>query len=161
MNLKKDIENKSDISEHIVLDIRRILDILPHRYPFILLDRVLEIRDNMELIAIKNVTINEHFFQGHYPDLPVMPGVLQLESMAQAAGVLLLRLANFDDTKVALFMSANRVKFRKAVIPGDTLEIHVKITKIKSNKLAIANCFCMVSKKVVSEAELMFSVTDK
>ena len=138
----------------------RILDILPHRYPFVLVDRVIEIMNDKELVAIKNVTINEPFFQGHYPGLPVMPGVLQIEAMSQAVGVLLLKLCPIDESKVALFMSANNVKFRKAVIPGDTLEIRVKITKFRANKLATAECQCLVAGKVVSQAELMFSIVD-
>lgn len=142
------------------LNINRILDILPHRYPFVLVDRVIEIINDKELVAIKNVTINEPYFQGHYPGLPVMPGVLQIEAMSQAVGVLLLKLCPIDESKVALFMSANNVKFRKAVTPGDTLEIRVKITKFRANKLATAECQCLVAGKVVSQAELMFSIVD-
>ena len=142
------------------LNINRILDILPHRYPFVLVDRVIEIINDKELVAIKNVTINEPYFQGHYPGLPVMPGVLQIEAMSQAVGVLLLKLCPIDESKVALFMSANNVKFRKAVTPGDTLEIRVMITKFRANKLATAECQCLVAGKVVSQAELMFSIVD-
>ena len=136
------------------------MDILPHRYPFVLVDRVIEILNDKELVAIKNVTVNEPYFQGHYPGLPVMPGVLQIEAMSQAVGVLLLKLCPIDESKVALFMSANNVKFRKAVIPGDTLEIRVKIIKFRANKLATAECQCLVAGKVVSQAELMFSIVD-
>jgi UDP-3-O-[3-hydroxymyristoyl] N-acetylglucosamine deacetylase/3-hydroxyacyl-[acyl-carrier-protein] dehydratase len=142
------------------LNINRILDILPHRYPFVLVDRVIEILNDKELVAIKNVTVNEPYFQGHYPGLPVMPGVLQIEAMSQAVGVLLLKLCPIDESKVALFMSANNVKFRKAVIPGDTLEIRVKIIKFRANKLATAECQCLVAGKAVSQAELMFSIVD-
>ena len=147
-------------SKETALDIGRILDILPHRYPFVLVDRVLEIIEDKELVAIKNVSINEPYFQGHYPGLPVMPGVLQIESMAQAGGVLLLRLCPMDESKVALFMSANKVKFRKAVTPGDTLEIRVKLLRYRANKLAMVSCECRVQDKVVSEAEIMFSIVD-
>ena len=142
------------------MDIRTVMDILPHRYPFLMVDRVIKIINDKELVAIKNLSINEPFFQGHYPGMPVMPGVLQIEAMAQAVGVLLLKLCPIDESKVALFMSANNVKFRQAVVPGDTLEIRVKIIKLRANKLATAECQCFVSGKAVSQAELMFSIVD-
>jgi UDP-3-O-[3-hydroxymyristoyl] N-acetylglucosamine deacetylase/3-hydroxyacyl-[acyl-carrier-protein] dehydratase len=142
------------------LDIRAVMDILPHRYPFLMVDRVIEVINENELIAIKNLSMNEPFFQGHYPGMPVMPGVLQVEAMAQAVGILLLKLCPIDESKVALFMSANNVKFRQAVVPGDTLEIRAKIIKIKAKKLAQAECKCFVSGKPVSQAELMFSIVD-
>ena len=142
------------------MDIRSVMDVLPHRYPFLMIDRVIEIIDDKELVAIKNLSINEPFFQGHYPGMPVMPGVLQIEAMAQAVGVLLLKLCPIDESKVALFMSANNVKFRRAVTPGDTLEIRVKIIKLKANKLATAECKCFVSGNAVSQGELMFSIVD-
>jgi UDP-3-O-[3-hydroxymyristoyl] N-acetylglucosamine deacetylase/3-hydroxyacyl-[acyl-carrier-protein] dehydratase len=142
------------------LDIREVMDILPHRYPFLMVDRVVEIINEKELVATKNLTMNELFFQGHYPGMPVMPGVLQVEAMAQAVGILLLKLFPIDESKIALFMSANNVKFRQAVVPGDTLEIRAKITKIKGNKLAQAECKCLVSGKLASQAELMFSIVD-
>ena len=148
------------IPKETALDIREVMNILPHRYPFLMVDRVIEVVSNKELIAIKNLSINEPFFQGHYPGMPVMPGVLQIEAMAQAVGVLLLKLCPIDESKIALFMSANNVKFRQAVIPGDTLEIRVKIMKLKANKLATADCKCFVSGKVVSQAELMFSIVN-
>ena len=91
-----------------------------HRYPFVMIDRVVEIDGDQSLIGIKNVTINEPFFTGHFPGHPVMPGVMQLEAMAQAAGILLLRRGN-SEGKVAFFMSADKVKFRKPVVPGDQL----------------------------------------
>ena len=104
------------------LDIRRILDVLPHRFPFVMIDRVISINGNEQLVGIKNVTINEPFFGGHFPGHPVMPGVLQLETMAQAAGILLLRRGSAEG-KVAFFMSADKVKFRRPVVPGDQLVI--------------------------------------
>ena len=141
------------------LDIRRILDILPHAYPFVLIDRVVEFISPDELRAIKNVTFNEPFFQGHFPGNPVMPGVLQVESMAQAAGILMLRRVSAEG-KVAFFMSADKVKFRAPVVPGDQLEIHVVLTKTRGNKLAVAQGTCQVAGKTVSSAELMFSIVD-
>lgn len=141
------------------LDTRRILELLPHRYPFVLIDRIIETRGDGELTAIKNVTINEHFFQGHFPGNPVMPGVLQLEAMAQAAGILMLRRVDGED-KLALFMSADKVKFRRAVKPGDQLQIDVRITKSRGDKIARASAECKVDGKVVSSADLMFTIMD-
>jgi UDP-3-O-[3-hydroxymyristoyl] N-acetylglucosamine deacetylase / 3-hydroxyacyl-[acyl-carrier-protein] dehydratase len=140
------------------LDIRRLLDLMPHRYPFLMLDRVLEIKGD-ELSALKNVTINEPFFQGHYPGNPVMPGVLQIEAMAQAAGVLMLRKIS-SEGKTALFMSCDKVKFRRAVRPGDQLVINVKMTKTRGNKIGVAEGECLVNGEVTSSAELMFAVVD-
>lgn len=141
------------------LDIRRILDILPHAFPFVMLDRVLEIKSEDELVALKNVSINEPFFPGHFPGNPVMPGVLQLEAMAQAAGILMLRRVSAEG-KVAFFMSADKVKFRRAVVPGDQLEVHVKLIKTRGNKLATAAAQCLLNGKAASSAELMFSILD-
>ena len=139
------------------LDIRRILDTIPHRYPFVMVDRVIEFIGTDELVAVKNVTINEPFFQGHFPENPVFPGVLQLEAMAQDAGILMLRRTSKDCSN-ALFMSADKVKFRKPVRPGDQVIINAKITKVRGNKLAAAECTCTVDGQVVSSAELMFAV---
>jgi len=141
------------------LDIQRILDTLPHRYPFVMIDRVLEIGDSDELLAIKNVSVNEPYFLGHFPGRPVMPGVLQVEAMAQAAGLLMLRRTS-NEGKVAFFMSCDKVKFRRAVVPGDQLEIRVKLTKNRGNKIGVAEGECRVDGKVVSSAELMFSIFD-
>ena len=140
------------------LDTRRILALLPHRYPFVMIDRVVEAGE-MELTAIKNVTINEPFFQGHFPGSPVMPGVLQLEAMAQAAGILMLRHVDGQD-KLAFFMSADKVKFRRPVKPGDQLEIFVKITQSRGMKIASAEGICKVDGKAVSSATLMFTIVD-
>lgn len=141
------------------LDIRRVIDTLPHRYPFIMIDRVVEFIGNDELVAIKNVTINEPYFQGHFPSNPVMPGVLQIEAMAQAAGILMLRRTS-NEGKAAFFMSCDKVKFRKAVRPGDQVVINAKLTKNRGNKIGVAECNCMVDGMVVSSGELMFAVMD-
>ena len=154
-------KNKTPVeSTETSMDIRRVLDLLPHRYPFVMIDRVLEVVDENELVALKNVTINEPYFQGHYPGRPVMPGVLQIEAMAQAAGVLLLRRLEVGDSIIAFFMSVDKVKFRQAVEPGDALEIRVKIKKIRGNKIATADAECKVGDKVVSNAELMFMLVE-
>ncbi len=139
------------------LDIRRILDTIPHRYPFVMVDRVLEFIGDDALVAVKNVTINEPYFMGHFPDNPVMPGVLQLEAMAQAAGIIMLRHAQ-SGGKTAFFMSADKVKFRRPVRPGDQLIINAKIVKRRGDKMAQAECNCTVDGQVVSSAELMFTV---
>ena len=143
-----------------VMDIRRVMDLLPHRYPFVMIDRVTDVPNDDELVALKNVTINEPYFQGHYPGRPVMPGVLQIEAMAQAAGLLLLRRLSVEENKIAFFMSVDKVKFRQAVEPGDSVEIRVKITKIRGNKIATATGVCSVAGKPVSSAELMFMLAD-
>ncbi len=141
------------------LDIRQILDLLPHRYPFVMIDRVKQIISEDELVAMKNVTINEPYFMGHFPGHPVMPGVLQLEAMAQAAGILMLRRVS-SEGKIAFFMSADKIKFRQAVVPGDQLEVHVKLTKSRGMKIGVAEGTCKVDGKVVSSAELMFTIVD-
>jgi UDP-3-O-[3-hydroxymyristoyl] N-acetylglucosamine deacetylase/3-hydroxyacyl-[acyl-carrier-protein] dehydratase len=148
---------KADVTTETTFDIRRVLDLLPHRYPFVMIDRVVEMKDS-ELSAIKNVTINEPFFQGHYPGNPVMPGVLQIEAMAQAAGIMLLRQTNMDG-KTALFMSCDKVKWRKPVRPGDQLLVKVKMTKIRGT-IACAEGECSVNGQTVSSADLMFAVVD-
>ena len=142
--LKKTVKKKPARPSNLLptetsLDIRRILETIPHRYPFVLIDKVVEFIGADELVAVKNVTINEPFFQGHFPGNPVFPGVLQLESMAQAAGILMLRRTS-KECKTALFMSADKVKFRKPVRPGDQVIINAKITKVRGNKLAAAEC---------------------
>lgn len=148
------------IEDETELDIRRIIETLPHRYPFIMIDRVVEFRGEDELTAIKNVTINEPYFQGHYPGQPIMPGVLQIEAMAQAAGILLLR-ATKNDGKTAVFMSVDKVKWRQKVIPGDQLRIDVKLVKIMRGKIGTAEATCYVGDRVVSSGELKFMVLDE
>ncbi len=153
-------EAKSIIQpEETSLDVRRVLDVLPHRYPFVLIDRVNEMDGESSLVAVKNVTINEPFFPGHFPGRPVMPGVLQIEAMAQAAGILMLKRTS-KEGKVALFMSCDKVKFRQAVEPGDQLEIRVSLEKVRGNRIASAKGECRVGGKVVSSAEMKFSLVD-
>lgn len=157
---KKDRGTQQVMPDETELDIRRILDTLPHRYPFVMLDRVIEIADDgNSLTAIKNVTINEPYFLGHFPGQPVMPGVLQIEAMAQAAGILMLRRIS-SENMIAFFMSCDKVKFRRAVVPGDQVVIEVALTKNRGNKIGVAEGKCSVNDKVVSSAELMFTITD-
>jgi UDP-3-O-[3-hydroxymyristoyl] N-acetylglucosamine deacetylase/3-hydroxyacyl-[acyl-carrier-protein] dehydratase len=142
------------------LEIRRVLETLPHRYPMLMVDRVIEFRGDDELTAIKNCTINEEYFQGHYPGQPIMPGVLQIEAMAQAAGILMLRVTK-NEGMTAVFMSIDKVKFRNKVIPGDQLKIDVKLTKIMRGKIGTAVATCTVGDKVASSGELKFMLVDK
>jgi 3-hydroxyacyl-[acyl-carrier-protein] dehydratase len=111
----------------IALDIHQILNILPHRYPFLLIDRVLELKRKESIVAIKNVTINEPFFSGHFPGLPIMPGVLIIEAIAQAGGALLLTELEDRSNKLMVFTGIERAKFRRPVSPGDQLRIEVKV----------------------------------
>jgi len=142
------------------LDINAVMSILPHRYPFLMVDRILSFEGETKCLGIKSVTINEPFFQGHFPGHPVMPGVLQVEAMAQVASVLMMRISK-SASRVGYFMSADGVKFRKPVFPGDTLFIHAELTKSRGNRLAKAMCKCVVNDAVVSEGELMFTFLDK
>ena len=142
------------------LDIQQLMQILPHRYPFLMVDRILSFEGETKCVGIKSVTINEPFFQGHFPGHPVMPGVLQVEAMAQVASVLMMRISK-SASRVGYFMSADGVKFRKPVFPGDTLFIHAELTKSRGNRLAKAMCRCVVNDAVVSEGELMFTFLDK
>jgi UDP-3-O-[3-hydroxymyristoyl] N-acetylglucosamine deacetylase/3-hydroxyacyl-[acyl-carrier-protein] dehydratase len=142
------------------LDIRNLLDILPHRYPFVMIDRVVEIVGAEELVAIKNVTFNEPYFNGHFPGDPVMPGVLQLEAMAQAAGILVVRWNKWIP-RPAFLMSADKVKFRRPVRPGDQLRIHAKLLKVRASKIAQAEVSCSVDGQVVSSADLTIAIVDE
>jgi UDP-3-O-[3-hydroxymyristoyl] N-acetylglucosamine deacetylase/3-hydroxyacyl-[acyl-carrier-protein] dehydratase len=142
------------------LDINEVMNILPHRYPFLMVDRILSFEGETKCVGMKSVSINEPFFQGHFPGHPVMPGVLQVEAMAQVASVLMMRISK-SASRVGYFMSADGVKFRKPVFPGDTLFIHAELTKSRGNRLAKAMCRCVVNDAVVSEGELMFTFLDK
>ncbi|MFC1753022.1 bifunctional UDP-3-O-[3-hydroxymyristoyl] N-acetylglucosamine deacetylase/3-hydroxyacyl-ACP dehydratase [Thermoproteota archaeon] len=140
------------------LDIQMIKRILPHRYPFLLVDRIIELEAGKSAKGIKNVTANEMFFNGHFPGRPVMPGVLICEAMAQVGGVLMLS-AKGNEGKLAFFMSMNNVKFRKPVVPGDQLVIEVVAGKIRSRAGQLFTK-ASVDGKVVTEAELMFALVD-
>ena len=135
------------------LDTMQVMKILPHRFPFLMVDRITKI-DGNKITGIKNVTINEPYFQGHFPGHPIMPGVLQLEAMAQVAGILMLRSAE-NAGQLAYFMAAEDVKWRKPVLPGDVLVIEVELTKVRG-KLGKAKGVCKVRDDVVSEANITF-----
>jgi beta-hydroxyacyl-ACP dehydratase FabZ len=142
-----------------VMKAEQILGLLPHRYPFLLVDRVLELTDD-KIVALKNVTFNEPYFQGHFPGVPVMPGVLQIEAMAQAGGLLASRVVTFDPTThVMLFMAIDAVKFRKAVVPGDQLMIEV--VPLRKGKIFKMRGEIRVNGQLVSEAEFLAGLAEK
>ncbi len=144
-------------SDSTGMDIMEVMKVLPHRYPFLMVDRVLKIEGN-KILALKNVTINEVHFQGHFPGHPIMPGVLQLEAMAQVAGIIMLKkLENLG--KIAYFMAADSVKWRTPVRPGDTILIDVELTKLRG-KLGKATGVCTVDGVVTSEAVVTFVLMD-
>jgi UDP-3-O-[3-hydroxymyristoyl] N-acetylglucosamine deacetylase / 3-hydroxyacyl-[acyl-carrier-protein] dehydratase len=157
---KKAVQTVS-ISDVTELNIQQLLNLLPHRYPFLMVDRVIEIKeDKTELTALKNVTVNEPQFTGHYPGNPIMPGVLQIEAMAQTAGVLML-LRCGGASKIPLFINADKVKLRKIVVPGDQLVIEAKILKLRGNKIGSASATCKVNGAVVSSMDMMFALVDE
>ncbi|SDT96717.1 3-hydroxyacyl-[acyl-carrier-protein] dehydratase /UDP-3-O-[3-hydroxymyristoyl] N-acetylglucosamine deacetylase [Verrucomicrobium sp. GAS474] len=140
------------------LDINGVMKILPHRYPFLMVDRILGFDGENKAVGQKSVTINEPFFQGHFPGHPVMPGVLQVEAMAQVASILMLRQAE-NAGRLGYFMSVDKAKFRRPVMPGDVLHIEVELTKSRS-KIGKARGQCLVNGQVVSEAEMVFALID-
>jgi UDP-3-O-[3-hydroxymyristoyl] N-acetylglucosamine deacetylase/3-hydroxyacyl-[acyl-carrier-protein] dehydratase len=143
------------------LDINQVMELLPHRYPFLMVDRVLKFEGETKCIGVKSVTINEPFFAGHFPGHPVMPGVLQVEAMAQVASILMLKLTKSGSGRLGYFVSADEVKFRKPVFPGDTLFISAELTKTRGKQLAKLKCSCAVNDAVVSECELMLRLMDQ
>jgi beta-hydroxyacyl-ACP dehydratase FabZ len=142
-----------------ILDINEIRAILPHRYPFLLVDRIVEM-DGERIVGIKSVTHNEPFFQGHFPDFPVMPGVLIVEAMAQAAGVLVLKNLEDRHNKLVLLVAIENARFRRPVVPGDTLRLEMKVIKRKASVAKMAGV-ATVDGVVVAEAEVMCKLADK
>jgi UDP-3-O-[3-hydroxymyristoyl] N-acetylglucosamine deacetylase/3-hydroxyacyl-[acyl-carrier-protein] dehydratase len=148
---------KMELEDGKPLDNMAVMKILPHRYPFLMVDKVTKV-DGNKITAIKNVSATEYYFQGHFPGHPIMPGVLQLEAIAQAAGILTLRQAERMGM-LAYFMAAESVKWRKPVRPGDTLVIDVELTKSRG-KIGKAKGVCTVDGEIVSEAEVTFMLVD-
>lgn len=142
-----------------MIDIKEIESILPHRYPFLLIDRIIELETGKFAKGIKNVTINEPFFQGHFPGHPIMPGVLLIEAMAQVGGVLAFKSASVAN-KVVYFMGIDKARFRKPVFPGDTVELHVHVTKCRG-AIWMFKAEAFVAGNLVAEAELMATIMDK
>jgi 3-hydroxyacyl-[acyl-carrier-protein] dehydratase len=142
-----------------MMDIREIQKFLPHRYPFLLVDKIIEIDPGIKAAGIKNVTINEEFFQGHFPDQPIMPGVLIIEALAQVAGVLAFH-SGATPSKSVYFMSIEKAKFRRPVVPGDQLKLEVSILQHRGNVWKFSGS-AVVEEKIVAEAEFTAMVTDK
>jgi 3-hydroxyacyl-[acyl-carrier-protein] dehydratase len=144
----------------MMIDIIEIMKMLPHRYPFLLIDRVLEIKLNESIVGIKNVTMNEPQFVGHFPDRPVMPGVLIIESMAQLSAVLVAKSMNVGRDKDVFFMSIEEAKFRKIVEPGDTLHIHAKIEQNRASVWKFS-AIAKVDEQVVAESKFTAMVKNR
>jgi len=142
-----------------MMNIKEIQELLPHRYPFLLVDRIIEIELGVKVVGIKNVTINEEFFQGHFPGQPIMPGVLIIEAMAQVAGILAFR-SGANVGKAVYFMSIEKAKFRKPVVPGDQLRLEVNVLQHRENVWKFSGS-AVVEEKVAAEAEFTAMVTDK
>lgn len=141
-----------------MLDAVQIQSIIPHRYPFLLVDRIIELEPGKRAVGIKNVTINEPFFQGHFPEYPVMPGVLICEALAQVGAVAMLSLDEYRG-KVGFFAGIDQFRFREQVKPGDVLQLELEITRLKG-MIAKAKGQALVAGKVVAEGELMFAIGD-
>lgn len=139
-----------------MLDIMQIQEILPHRYPFLLVDRIESVEDGQKAVGIKNVTANEPYFQGHFPGYPVMPGVLIIEAMAQVGAVAILRMPEFAG-KIALLAGVDNARFRRQVVPGDQLRIEVEVLKLRST-VGKSRAVAYVDGVPAAEAELMFAV---
>lgn len=138
-----------------MLDIKEIQKILPHRYPFLLVDRIEELEAGKKAVGLKNVTINEYFFQGHYPHEPVMPGVLIVEALAQVGAVALMTMKEYEG-KTPLFAGINKARFKRMVVPGDTLKLEVEILKLKG-PIGTGLGKAYVEGKLAAEVELMFA----
>ena len=142
-------------------DINKVMEYLPHRYPFLLIDRVIESKSNEYLSALKNVTVNEPFFQGHFPGQPIMPGVLILEAMAQATGLLAFSSMNDGhESKLYMLVGIDKSRFRGQVVPGDQLIINVRLNR-NMRGIGIFSCEALVDGTVVAEAEMMCSAQDR
>jgi len=141
-------------------DIRKIMELLPHRYPFLMIDRVLEIKRGERITAVKSVSVNEPFFQGHFPSEPIMPGVLILEALGQAGGVLAFDALPEESQGIPVyFMGMDKVKFRRPVVPGDQLVLDVRVLKTRGKVIKLAGT-ARVDDQVVAEAELMATLGD-
>jgi len=149
---------ESLVRDGATLDVMQVMKVLPHRHPFLMVDKVIKIEGN-KIVGVKNVSIGEFFFEGHFPGHPIMPGVLQLEAMAQVAGILMMRQAE-NAGKLAYFMSAENVKWRKPVRPGDVLFIEVEMTKARG-KIGKAKGTCKVDNETVSEADVTFMLIEQ
>ncbi len=143
-----------------MFDIQEILGLLPHRYPFLLVDRITEYEPGKRIVGLKNVTINEPFFQGHFPGVPIMPGVMIVESMAQVGGCLLFEALENRDEKLVFFIGIERARFRKPVRPGDQLHVEVTVDRIKS-RVGKMRGKAFVDGQLVCDGRIMFSLVDR
>jgi 3-hydroxyacyl-[acyl-carrier-protein] dehydratase len=142
-----------------MMDIREIQKLLPHRYPFLLVDRIIELEPKVKAVGIKNITINEEFFQGHFPGNPIMPGVLVIEALAQVGGILAFR-SGVSPNKSVYFMSIEKAKFRKPVVPGDQLRLEVSVLHLRGSVWKFSGN-AIVDDKMAAEAEFTAMVTDR
>ncbi|NLC63805.1 MAG: 3-hydroxyacyl-ACP dehydratase FabZ [Thermoanaerobacterales bacterium] len=142
-----------------MLNIEDIKKILPHRYPFLLIDRIVELEEGKRSVGIKNVSANEQFFEGHFPERPVMPGVLIVEALAQVGACAVLSAKEHRD-KLALFAGIDRMRFKRQVIPGDTIRLEVELTKLKGS-IGKGKAKALVDGEVAAEGELIFALVDK
>lgn len=143
-----------------VYDSRAIQAILPHRYPFLLVDKIIELEPRVRIVGIKQVTVNEHFFQGHFPGAPVMPGVLQIEALAQVGAILALREFEDRESKIPYFSGIDKARFRRPVVPGDTLRLEVTALRV-GTKIQRMLGVASVDGKVTAEAEIMSVIADR
>src|SRR5512141_330595 len=143
-----------------ILDTRAIQEILPHRYPFLLVDKIIELEPRKRIVGIKQVTINEPFFAGHFPEAPVMPGVLQIEALAQVGAILALREFENRDDKIPFFSGIDAARFRRPVVPGDTLTLEVTAVRI-GTKVQKMHGVATVDGQVTAEAEIMCILADR
>lgn len=142
-----------------MLNIDQIKDLIPHRYPFLLVDRVLELEEGKRAVGIKNVSVNEPFFQGHFPDYPIMPGVLIIEAMAQVGAVAMMSMDE-NKGKLGVFAGIDKVRFKKEVRPGDTLRMEIEMLSLRRN-IGKANASAYVDDDLVCSGELMFALVQK
>ena len=145
---------------NVLLDSRAIQEILPHRYPFLLVDKIVELEPRQRIVGVKQVTINEYFFQGHFPDAPVMPGVLQIEALAQVGAILALREFEDRHSKIPFFSGIENARFRRPVVPGDTLTLEVTAIRIGS-KVQKMRGEAKVDGQLCAEAEIMCIIGDR
>lgn len=143
----------------VIMDIQEILKILPHRYPMLMVDKIIECDDDKRIVGVKNLTYNESFFQGHFPGFPIMPGVLELEAMAQVGGILLSRKTG-EREKTPLLMAVDKAKFRSTICPGDQMRIEVELLQSRS-RVVRTHGKVLVDDKLASEADLLFSFSNE